>query len=91
MLLAVGESAAQTYALAAAEADMRRLVEMQGALPGVEANGGFLGLAGGEQAGGRESLRLAAGFLGRAVGFAGFVPHSDYNNVPLGRALLLRL
>lgn len=52
------------------------LVEMQGALSWVVSHGRFFCLAGGEQAGGGESLWLAATwFLGRTVGFARFVPH----------------
>lgn len=70
---------------------MGGLVEMQRALSGVVSYGGLLSLARGEQAGSRQSLWLAAGLLRRTVGFAGFVPHSDYNNVPLGRSFLLGL
>jgi hypothetical protein len=64
VLLAVGEGTAQTDALAAGEADVGGLVEVQRALARRMAHSGLFALAGCEQAGGGEALRLARRLLG---------------------------
>ena len=85
MGVAVGEGTPETDALAAGEADMGRLVEVQGTLAHTLPMGGLFTLERSDGGGRRERLWLSRVFIGGSVGFPGFGPHSlsNYYKVPL--------
>ena len=75
MLLAVGEGTTQAYTFPAGEADVGGFVEVERALAGEVADRGLFGFAGGDEAGGGESVGLISGFLWGAIRFSRFIPH----------------
>ena len=75
MSMAIGQSASETNALAAGQADVAGLVEMQRTLSCGLSMGCLLCLKGSDKTSGGERLRLGDVFIRRSIRFSSLAPH----------------